>query len=304
MSEEDIDRALAGDGIAITNPTLTDAGKETADGNKNQPGSTEGAGKTKTEEQKAPEPKPEDVVKDIEGKLFGSHKSEDDPKELKRKYDASSKEAVRLNKVKEALDRLLELQGVEAEAGEDGIPKGLIPKKGAKGQEAKKVEFDSLPEEIKLAIESDPQKALDYVWNQAVKSAVKVTPDENYVPPLSEERRGAAIESIKEDKELDGEESFPGLEAMLPQIEMFLTSKNAPKELRELYNKHPALALKVGYGIIKLRMDARTALNQRETAKKARVVQPPLGPQGTPLYTGDAKTWADEMADKIANAKF
>ena len=58
------------------------------------------------------EQKPEDIEKDVESKLFGSGKPEEEVKRLKRLYEASSKEGVRLSKQLQKINELLEKQGV------------------------------------------------------------------------------------------------------------------------------------------------------------------------------------------------
>lgn len=253
------------------------------------------------DEQKASEPKTDEVLKSLEANMFGTGKPEDRVKDIEKKYEASSKESVRLNKMLTTIKEQLAEQGVDLIV-EDGAFKAFAPKKGAKAKDAAKLEFEKLPDEIKEAFSVDPQAALDHIWTEAQKAFVRVTPDEKYVPPISDERRALALDSLRGEKTIDGEPRYPDLEKYAGMAEAFLSGKSAPQELKDFRSQHPDLALKMALAVVKQEMEVLTAVVRREQEKKKPAQQPSLGPSSQGM-SGEAPTdYATRMATAIREA--
>lgn len=273
------------------------ADKAKADSDKNKEGDDA--------EKQGSEQKPEDIEKDVESKLFGSGKPEDEAKKLKRLYDASSKEGVRLSKQLAKINELLEKQGVEA-LTDNGEVVGFVARKGAKGAAEPSLSLKDMPDDVKELFDTDPAKAVEWVWAKAKSAFARVEPSTDVVMPISEERATAAVEALAEETEIDGEtKSYPDIAEKAKLAVKFINGTGAPRELKNLYNRSPELALKLVASFIDSRKAAAAAMVQRESAKKEKAkVHPDLGPSKTGTATAVGKQWADDMGKAIAGATF
>lgn len=249
------------------------------------------------------EQKPEDIEKDVESKLFGSGKPEEEVKRLKRLYEASSKEGVRLSKQLQKINELLEKQGVEALI-DNGEVVGFVARKGAKGQAEPSMSFKDMPDDVKELFDIDPEKAVEWVWAKAKSAFARVEPSADVVVPISEERVAAAVEALAEETEMDGEtKSYPDIQEKAKLAVKFINGTGAPRELKNLYYRSPELALKLVASFIDSRKAAAQAMVQRELAKKNKAKDhPDLGPSKTNIATAIGKQYQDEMGKAIAGA--
>lgn len=249
------------------------------------------------------EQKPEDIEKDVESKLFGSGKPEEEAKRLKRLYEASSKEGVRLSKQLQKINELLEKQGVEALI-DNGEVVGFVARKGAKGQAEPSMSFKDMPDDVKELFDIDPEKAVEWVWAKAKSAFARVEPSADVVVPISEERVAAAVEALAEETEMDGEtKSYPDIQEKAKLAVKFINGTGAPRELKNLYYRSPELALKLVASFIDSRKAAAQAMVQRELAKKNKAKDhPDLGPSKTNTATAIGKQYQDEMGKAIAGA--
>ena len=260
--------------------------------------------KGESAEKQGSEVKTEDVEKDVESKLFGSGKPEDEQKKLKRLYEASSKEGVRLSKRIQKLDELLEKQGVEVLI-ENGEPVGFVARKGAKGAAEPSVSLKDMPEDVRESFGDDPEKAIQWVWAKAKSAFARVEASGDVVAPISEERKQAAIESLSEETELDSEKSYPDAAKSAEQAIRFINGTGAPRELKNLYYKAPELAIKLIDAFIEKRTRAAEALVQRKSAKNNKAKEhPDMGASKTGVATVTAKDWASAQGKTIAEATF
>lgn len=249
------------------------------------------------------EQKPEDIEKDVESKLFGSGKPEEEVKRLKRLYEASSKEGVRLSKQLQKINELLEKQGVEALI-DNGEVVGFVARKGAKGQAEPSMSFKDMPDDVKELFDIDPEKAVEWVWAKAKSAFARVEPSADVVVPISEERVAAAVEALAEETEMDGEtKSYPDIQEKAKLAVKFINGTGAPRELKNLYYRSPELALKLVASFIDSRKAAAQAMVQRELAKKNKAKDhPDLGPSKTNIATAIGKQYEDQMGKAIAGA--
>lgn len=249
------------------------------------------------------EQKPEDIEKDVESKLFGSGKPEEEVKRLKRLYEASSKEGVRLSKQLQKINELLEKQGVEV-LTDNGEVVGFVARKGAKGQAEPSMSFKDMPDDVKELFDIDPEKAVEWVWAKAKSAFARVEPSADVVVPISEERVAAAVEALAEETEMDGEtKSYPDIQEKAKLAVKFINGTGAPRELKNLYYRSPELALKLVASFIDSRKAAAQAMVQRELAKKNKAKDhPDLGPSKTNIATAIGKQYQDEMGKAIAGA--
>ena len=249
------------------------------------------------------EQKPEDIEKDVESKLFGSGKPEEEAKRLKRLYEASSKEGVRLSKQLQKINELLEKQGVEALI-DNGEVVGFVARKGAKGQAEPSMSFKDMPDDVKELFDTDPEKAVEWVWAKAKSAFARVEPSADVVVPISEERAEAAVEALAEETEMDGEtKSYPDIQEKAKLAVKFINGTGAPRELKNLYYRSPELALKLVASFIDSRKAAAQAMVQRELAKKNKAKDhPDLGPSKTNTATAIGKQYEDQMGKAIAGA--
>lgn len=249
------------------------------------------------------EQKPEDIEKDVESKLFGSGKPEEEAKRLKRLYEASSKEGVRLSKQLQKINELLEKQGVEV-LTDNGEVVGFVARKGAKGQAEPSMSFKDMPDDVKELFDIDPEKAVEWVWAKAKSAFARVEPSADVVVPISEERVAAAVEALAEETEMDGEtKSYPDIQEKAKLAVKFINGTGAPRELKNLYYRSPELALKLVASFIDSRKAAAQAMVQRELAKKNKAKDhPDLGPSKTNTATAIGKQYEDQMGKAIAGA--
>jgi len=255
-------------------------------------------------EKQGSEVKPEDIEKDVESKLFGTGKPEEEQKKLKRLYDASSKEGVRLSKRIQKLDELLEKQGVEVLV-ENGEPVGFVPRKGAKGAAEASVSLKDMPEDVRESFDTDPEKAVQWVWAKAKSAFARVEASGDVVAPISEERKQAAIEALAEETELDGEKSYADAEKSAEQAIRFINGSGAPRELKNLYYKAPELAIKLISAFIDHRTRAAESLIQRKTAKSNKAKDhPDMGASKTGVAKATASDWAASQGKAIAEASY
>lgn len=253
-------------------------------------------------EKQGSEVKPEDVEKDVESKLFGSGKPEDEQKKLKRLYEASSKEGVRLSKQLQKVNELLEKQGVDLLI-ENGEPVGFVARKGAKGAAEPSVSLKDMPEDVRESFDSDPDKAIQWVWAKAKSAFARVESSGDVVAPISEERKQAAIEALAEETELDGEKSYPDAAKSAEQAVKFIGGVGAPRELKNLYYKSPELAIKLISAFIENRTRAAEALIQRKAAKNNKAKEhPDMGASNTDVARATASDWAANQGKAIAEA--
>ena len=253
-------------------------------------------------EKQGSEVKPEDVEKDVESKLFGTGKPEEEQKKLKRLYEASSKEGVRLSKRIQKYDELLEKQGVEALI-ENGEVVGFVARKGAKGQAEPSISLKDMPDDVKELFDTDPGKAVEWVWAKAKSAFARVESSGDVVAPISEERKLAAIEALAEETELDGEKSYADAAKSAEQAVRFINGAGAPRELKNLYHKSPELAIKLIDAFIEKRTRAAEALIQRKTAKNNKAKDhPDMGASKTGVAKAAASDWAASQGKAIAEA--
>ena len=254
-------------------------------------------------EKQGSEVKPEDVEKDVESKLFGSGKPEEEQKKLKRLYDASSKEGVRLSKHLQKVNELLEKQGVDLLV-ENGEPVGFVARKGAKGAAEPSVSLKDMPEDVRESFDSDPDKAIQWVWAKAKSAFARVESSGDVVAPISEERKQAAIEALAEETELDGEKSYADAAKSADQAIRFINGSGAPRELKNLYYKSPELAIKLVSAFIDNRTRAAEALIQRKESKKKAKEHPDMGASKTGTAKAVASDWAASQGKAIAQADY
>ena len=254
-------------------------------------------------EKQGSEVKPEDVEKDVESKLFGSGKPEEEQKKLKRLYDASSKEGVRLSKQLQKVNELLEKQGVDLLI-ENGEPVGFVARKGAKGAAEPSVSLKDMPEEVRESFDTDPDKAIQWVWAKAKSAFARVESSGDVVAPISEERKQAAIEALAEETELDGEKSYSDAAKTAEQSIRFINGTGAPRELKNLYYKSPELAIKLVSAFIDNRTRAAEALIQRKESKKKAKEHPDMGASKTGTAKAVASDWAASQGKAIAQADY
>ena len=254
-------------------------------------------------EKQGSEVKPEDVEKDVESKLFGSGKPEEEQKKLKRLYDASSKEGVRLSKHLQKVNELLEKQGVDLLV-ENGEPVGFVARKGAKGAAEPSVSLKDMPEDVRESFDSDPDKAIQWVWAKAKSAFARVESSGDVVAPISEERKQAAIEALAEETELDGEKSYSDAAKTAEQSIRFINGTGSPRELKNLYYKSPELAIKLVSAFIENRTRAAEALIQRKEAKKKAKEHPDMGASKTGTAKSVASDWAASQGKAIAQADY
>ena len=254
-------------------------------------------------EKQGSETKTEDVEKDVESKLFGSGKPEEEKKQLKRLYDASSKEGVRLSKHLQKVNELLEKQGVDLLI-ENGEPVGFVPRKGAKGASEPSVSLKDMPEDVRESFDTDPEKAIQWVWAKAKSAFARVESSGDVVAPISEERKQAAIEALAEETELDGEKSYSDAAKTAEQSIRFINGTGAPRELKNLYHKSPELAIKLVSAFIDNRTRAAEALIQRKEAKKKAKEHPDMGASKTGTAKAVASDWAASQGKAIAQADY
>ena len=254
-------------------------------------------------EKQGSEVKPEGVEKDVESKLFGTGKPEEEQKKLKRLYEASSKEGVRLSKQLQKVNELLEKQGVDLLI-ENGEPVGFVARKGAKGQAEPSVSIKDMPEDIRDSFNDDPEKAIQWVWAKAKSAFARVESSGDVVAPISEERKLAAIEALAEETELDGEKSYSDAAKSAEQAIRFINGTGAPRELKNLYHKAPELAIKLIDAFIEKRTRAAEALIQRKMAKNNKAKDhPDMGANKTGVAKSTASDWAAIQGKAIAEAE-
>lgn len=265
-------------------------------------GEASGDKKGEGAEKQGSEVKTEDVEKDVESKLFGTGKPEDEQKKLKRLYEASSKEGVRLSKQLQKVNELLEKQGVDLLI-ENGEPVGFVARKGAKGAAEPSVSLKDMPEEVRESFDSDPDKAIQWVWAKAKSAFARVESSGDVVAPISEERKQAAIEALAEETELDGEKSYPDAAKSAEQAVRFINGTGSPRELKNLYHKSPELAIKLISAFIENRTRAAEALIQRKAAKNNKAKEhPDMGASKTGVAKATASDWAANQGKAIAEA--
>ena len=254
-------------------------------------------------EKQGSELKTEDIEKDVESKLFGSGKPEEEQKKLKRLYEASSKEGVRLSKQLQKVNELLEKQGVDLLV-ENGEPVGFVPRKGAKGAAEPSVSLKDMPEDVRESFDTDPDKAIQWVWAKAKSAFARVEASGDVVAPISEERKQAAIEALSEETELDGEKSYSDAAKTAEQSIRFINGTGAPRELKNLYYKAPELAIKLVSAFIDNRTRAAEALIQRKESKKKAKEHPDMGASKTSTAKAVASDWAASQGKAIAEATY
>lgn len=278
-----------------------DAGKTGADA---------GEPTAKTDAAPAGDKPPEVTIKpeDLEGRLFGVEKPEDQVARFKRDLAASSKEAQRLHKGRTKLNEMLAEQGLEI-IEEDGIPVGLAPGKGySKDAKTASMRFKDLSEEEQALFADDPQKAIDLLAGRISKALVRAAPTvENYVRPLSEERMDAALAFVRDATGVDGSKTNPEFAENLPYVKKMLANPQM-KALKDLFNTSPEFALqllsdRVSMERQRLRDAGRRTLEAQKKAEAAKADQPPLGPSsGRQAQGGGTKGYAEEWGKKIAAA--
>ena len=254
-------------------------------------------------EKQGSELKTEDIEKDVESKLFGSGKPEEEQKKLKRLYEASSKEGVRLSKQLQKVNELLEKQGVDLLV-ENGEPVGFVPRKGAKGAAEPSVSLKDMPEDVRESFDTDPDKAIQWVWARAKSAFARVEASGDVIAPISEERKQAAIEALSEETELDGEKSYSDAAKTAEQSIRFINGTGAPRELKNLYYKAPELAIKLVSAFIDNRTRAAEALIQRKESKKKAKEHPDMGASKTSTAKAVASDWAASQGKAIAEATY
>lgn len=299
-------QAMAGNNDTNPDSSKTNLQPAQSDaGNQNKP-AAEGADKNKPGNQDKP-PEATDKVaeeeKNLESRLFGKDKPEEKAKNYERLYNASSKEAVRLKKLNDKISELLDKQGLEL-VMEDGAPIGFVPKKGAKGITEPSISFQDLPENIRDAFDSDPSKALQYIWDKARMAFSRVSATEDVAQPISEERKQAAIESLAEEEEIDGQKTYPDISAHADRLIRFINSPDAPRALKTFYHSAPELALKLIHAYRDFRLRQALELVKRETASKEKAKSSPtLGPSSAGQSSAGEESYEDKMGKAIAAAR-
>ena len=306
-TEAELDEILSGRlGSSESTANQSTEGAYQGDGKQKSDAAGKSTSETKEGEsaEQGSETKTEDIEKDAETKLFGSGKPEEETKKLKRLYESSSKEGVRLSKHVSKLNDLLEKQGVEVLI-ENGEPVGFVARKGAKGQAEPSISLKDMPDDVKEAFDSDPEKAVKWVWAKAKSAFARVEASEDVVAPISEERKAAAIEALAEETELDGEKTYADAAKSAEQAIKFINATGSPRELKNLYYKSPELAIKLISSFIDGRKRAAEALVQRETNKKNKAkTHPDMGASKTGVATATVKDWAGAQGKAIAEASF
>jgi len=229
---------------------------------------------------------------------------------LERDHSASSKEARRLLDYTKSLEGILKDQGADIARDEQGNAVGLVAnKKYSKDMKALDIKFKDLPEEVQAQIETDPQKAVDFIVDKAKKAMTRAAPtlERSAALPVSPERHESAVQYLAGMKWETGDTKFPGLAANRKLVEQMLNVPSAPKALKEFYNQEPEMAL----ALLNLQLDhARSHVTERATKaaealiakKKAAEGNPQPLPSGGGVATlgGDA---GDDLASQVINAR-
>ena len=160
-----------------------------------------------------------------------------------------------------------------------------------------------MPDDVKELFDTDPGKAVEWVWAKAKSAFARVESSGDVVAPISEERKQAAIEALSEETELDSEKSYPDAAKSAEQAIRFINGSGAPRELKNLYYKSPELAIKLIDAFIEKRTRAAEALIQRKTAKNNKAKDhPDMGASKTGVAKAAASDWAANQGKAIAEA--
>jgi hypothetical protein len=170
---------------------------------------------------------------------------------LEREHSGATKEARRRAEREKRITEMLESQGIKLVEDENKSPIGFIPTKNyGKDVEGSRIEFSRMSaEDQKLFLDSDnPQKIIDKIQEQDRKAFIKVVPTTMQEPilPIDQSLHQETVNHLlKDEKYLDGDLKYPGLENNLRVIEMEVNRQGTPQMLKDFYNAPETHALAV-----------------------------------------------------------
>jgi hypothetical protein len=191
-----------------------------------------------------PAVKPEDILRAV-----GFERSPEEERELiKRKYDASTKEALRYKSIHENVSKMLAEQGVELLVDKDGKFQGLKANdKYSSELPSLKFSFEDLTAKEKELFAEEPEKAFEAVvnrvLNRAQKAFTRVQPTVNEViDPMTDDKFKSVIEFLATRKDpITGDILHADVATDAELLKM--TMQGLPEDLQKALFKHPDIML-------------------------------------------------------------
>lgn len=222
--------------------------------------------------------------------------------EVTKRWEASSREAHRIQEVNAKLLKLAQTQGLEV-IDVDGEPAIVATEAYQKAAAADgKVAFRKLSDEDKDLASTDPEK-----FAEVLATAISKTQEKRLAPtaiggprePMPTEAQYAASwTSFVNAKDAGGQPTYP--DAMQYSEHIYRALESLPKPVKEVVFRFPDLAYELGYYVVSAQLgpqEARRKAEQELTAKKARQTRPSSAAEGV----GGADI---SMADAESNAAF
>ena len=215
--------------------------------------------------------KHEDLIKSV----GFEHSLEEENALLKRRYEASSNEAIRLKKRHDSISKASLEQGIEIVVDKEGRFAGFRPTEKFSPELGNlKFDADDLTERDKSLLEDEPIKAVESIVNRALSRAQKAytrhlpTNVEPEREPLTDSRFSSAVEFLAARKDpVTGDMLYPNISGDR-QLLKDMVGNGLPDAVKRAVDEAPDVMLELLYGRIVSARSRLTAWAERQAANR------------------------------------